>query len=72
MLDELQGINIGEPSMWARLLTQIDVRENSTVLQIGAGTGYYTAILSQLVGTGGFWCLRRAEFGSRRSREPSG
>jgi protein-L-isoaspartate(D-aspartate) O-methyltransferase len=52
VLDETQGINIGEPSMWARLLTRADVRENSSVLQIGAGTGYYTAILSQLVGAG--------------------
>lgn len=52
VLDETQGINIGEPSMWARLLTRADVRHNSSVLQIGAGTGYYTAILSQLVGMG--------------------
>lgn len=52
-LDEKQGINIGEPSMWARLLSRTDVAAGSRVLQVGAGSGYYTAILKELVGDGG-------------------
>lgn len=52
VLDEKLGINIGEPSMWARLFSRADISEGSSVLQIGTGTGYYSAILSKLVGDG--------------------
>ena len=52
VIDETLGINIGEPTMWARLMARSDVPEGASVLQVGAGTGYYSAILSQLVGTG--------------------
>ena len=48
-LDEAQGINIGEPSLWARVLSRTDVPKGVRVLQIGAGSGYYTAILKELV-----------------------
>ncbi|MCV9937430.1 methyltransferase domain-containing protein [Boseaceae bacterium BT-24-1] len=53
VLDEALGINIGEPTMWARLLARVDVAESASILQIGAGTGYYTAILSKLAHAGG-------------------
>jgi protein-L-isoaspartate(D-aspartate) O-methyltransferase len=52
-LDEAKGINNGQPSMWARFLDQLDVRANDHVLHLGCGTGYYTAILAELVGAGG-------------------
>lgn len=52
-LDEARGINIGEPSLWARFLSQTEIAEGSSVLQIGAGSGYYTAIISELVGQNG-------------------
>ena len=52
-LDTEAGINIGAPSMWARLFAALDVRPGERVAQIGAGTGYYTAILAHLVGPGG-------------------
>ncbi|MGB3555126.1 MAG: methyltransferase domain-containing protein [Jannaschia sp.] len=53
VLDEEKGINIGEPSLWARLLARVDIQPGARVLQVGAGVGYYSAILGQLVGTEG-------------------
>lgn len=52
-LDESRGLNIGEPMLWARHFDRIDVRQGSRVLQLGAGSGYYTAILAELVGSKG-------------------
>ena len=53
VLDEAKGINNGQPSMWARFFDQLDVRPNDHVLHLGCGTGYYTAILAELVGPDG-------------------
>ncbi|WP_299153778.1 methyltransferase domain-containing protein [uncultured Tateyamaria sp.] len=53
VLDEARGINIGEPTLWARLLARTDIRPGARVLQVGAGVGYYTAILAHLVGAEG-------------------
>ena len=52
-LDPNRGINIGQPSWHALWLDAIDVRQGETVLQVGAGTGYYSAILAQLAGSNG-------------------
>ena len=52
-LDPNRGINIGQPSWHALWLDAIDVRQGETVLQVGAGTGYYTAILARLAGRNG-------------------
>lgn len=52
-LDDAKGINIGEPSFWARNLARTGVRPGSRILQVGAGVGYYTAILQKLAGIGG-------------------
>lgn len=52
-LDEQRGINNGQPSLHARCLAACDPRPGQTVLHIGAGTGYYSAILAQLVGAAG-------------------
>ena len=52
-LDVERGINNGQPSLHARCLAACDPRPGETVLHIGAGTGYYSAILAQLVGAGG-------------------
>lgn len=49
-LDATRGINIGQPSAHARWLDALDLREGDSVVQVGAGTGYYTAILATLVG----------------------
>ena len=52
-LDSERSINIGLPSAHAFWLDALALREGETVLQIGAGTGYYTAIIAHLVGAGG-------------------
>ncbi len=52
-LDPARGVNIGMPGAHAYWLSGTGVREGETVLQIGAGTGYYTAILAELAGPKG-------------------
>jgi protein-L-isoaspartate(D-aspartate) O-methyltransferase len=52
-LDSAQGLNIGMPSAHAYWLDGCELKEGETVLQVGVGTGYYTAILAQLVGSSG-------------------
>jgi protein-L-isoaspartate(D-aspartate) O-methyltransferase len=52
-LDEKRRLNIGGPSLWAFHFDHVDVQPGERVLQIGAGSGYYTAILAELVGSQG-------------------
>lgn len=52
-LDAARSINIGQPSLHARCLDAVATREGEAVLQVGTGSGYYTAILAQLVGADG-------------------
>jgi protein-L-isoaspartate(D-aspartate) O-methyltransferase len=52
-LDPERGINIGMPHVHAFWLNACEIKEGETVLQIGAGSGYYTAILAHLVGANG-------------------
>ena len=52
-LDEKRRLNIGGPSLWAFHFDRIGVRQGDRVLQIGAGSGYYTAILAELAGPRG-------------------
>ena len=52
LLDE-KGINNGEPCLHGQLLGALNPQEGNTVLHIGCGTGYYTAVLAQLVGSAG-------------------
>jgi protein-L-isoaspartate(D-aspartate) O-methyltransferase len=52
-LDPARRIHIGEPSLHARLLDALALQEGETVLHVGAGSGYYTAILAHLVGPQG-------------------
>jgi len=46
-------INNGEPSLHARCLAAVDVKPGERVIHVGAGSGYYTAILAHLVGAEG-------------------
>ena len=43
-------INNGEPSLHARSLISVQVRPGDHVVHVGAGSGYYTAILAELAG----------------------
>ena len=52
-IDPRRGINNGQPSLHALCIDALGVREGETVVHIGAGAGYYTAILAYLVGPTG-------------------
>jgi protein-L-isoaspartate(D-aspartate) O-methyltransferase len=52
-LDERRQINNGQPSLWAFLLDQLGVAAGEHVLHLGCGTGYYTAVMAELVGPTG-------------------
>ena len=52
-LDERRQINNGQPSLWAFLLDQLDVAVGEQALHLGCGTGYYTALVAELVGRTG-------------------
>jgi protein-L-isoaspartate(D-aspartate) O-methyltransferase len=52
-LDPARNINIGMPSAHAYWVGASEIKEGETVIQIGAGSGYYTAILAELVGASG-------------------
>ena len=48
-----KGIHNGEPSLHAKCLAAAAPQSGDTVIHIGAGSGYYTAILAHLVGAAG-------------------
>jgi protein-L-isoaspartate(D-aspartate) O-methyltransferase len=48
-----RGINNGQPSLHAICLSNLNVNAGETILHIGAGAGYYTALLSHLTGPSG-------------------
>ncbi len=48
-----RGINNGQPSLHARCLAACAPAAGESAVHVGAGTGYYTAILAALVGTTG-------------------
>jgi protein-L-isoaspartate(D-aspartate) O-methyltransferase len=52
-IDPERGVNNGQPSLHALSIAALELKEGETVLQIGAGAGYYTAILAELVGRAG-------------------
>ena len=53
VLDRGKGLNNGSPSLHARMLHRLAVRPGQRVLHVGAGGGYYTAMLAELAGPGG-------------------
>lgn len=53
VLDEGKNINNGSPSLHAWALHRLKIVQNQTVAHLGAGTGYYTAIIAHLVGKTG-------------------
>jgi protein-L-isoaspartate(D-aspartate) O-methyltransferase len=48
-----RGVNNGSPSLHAYWLNALHPRAGDRIVHIGAGTGYYSAILARLVGPGG-------------------
>ena len=52
-IDPERGVNNGQPSLHAQAIDALGLKGGEAVVQIGAGAGYYTAILAELVGTRG-------------------
>ena len=67
-LDRKHGINNGEPALHAAWIAIVDPQPGDHVVHVGAGSGYYTAMLALLVEPGGrvdaFECTK----GLRRRR----
>jgi protein-L-isoaspartate(D-aspartate) O-methyltransferase len=47
------GLNNGQPSLHALCLAALDLKRGDRVVHVGAGTGYYTAVIASLVGETG-------------------
>jgi protein-L-isoaspartate(D-aspartate) O-methyltransferase len=60
-LDEKRRINNGQPMLHALCLAALNVVEGETVVHIGAGSGYYTAVLAKLAGPSGEICAYEIE-----------
>jgi protein-L-isoaspartate(D-aspartate) O-methyltransferase len=52
-IDEARRLNNGQPSLWAFLYDQLGLAPGEHVVHVGTGTGYYTAILADIVGADG-------------------
>ena len=52
-IDESRRLNNGQPSLWASLIDQLGLAAGDRVIHVGAGLGYYSAILAEIVGPGG-------------------
>jgi protein-L-isoaspartate(D-aspartate) O-methyltransferase len=48
-----RGINNGQPSLHAALLGTVGIKQGEHVVHVGAGAGYYTAIMARLAGSSG-------------------
>ena len=47
------GVNNGQPTLHALSIAALDVKPGETVVHVGAGTGYYTALLARITGPSG-------------------
>ena len=52
-IDEERRLNNGQPSLWARMYDQLELSRGGHVVHVGAGTGYYSAILGEIIGRAG-------------------
>jgi len=52
-IDPSRELNNGHPSFLASLLDQLEVKPAGHVVHVGCGTGYYTAIMAEVVGPEG-------------------
>jgi protein-L-isoaspartate(D-aspartate) O-methyltransferase len=59
-IDPKRGINNGEPALHAAWIDAVRPKPGEAIIHVGAGTGYYTAILSLLVQPGG--CVEAFEY----------
>ena len=52
-VDESRHLNNGQPSALAAWLDALDIQEGERVVHVGAGVGYYSAIIGEVVGNRG-------------------
>ena len=52
-IDESRMLNNGQPSFLAFLIEALDLHEGDHAVHVGCGTGYFTAILADIVGATG-------------------
>jgi protein-L-isoaspartate(D-aspartate) O-methyltransferase len=52
-IDETRRLNNGQPSLWAGLFDRLGLAAGDRVIHVGAGVGYYSAILAEIVGPSG-------------------
>lgn len=52
-IDPARRLNNGEPGFWAGLFDRLALAPGERIVQVGAGTGYYSAILAEIVGKDG-------------------
>ncbi|MDA9544010.1 MULTISPECIES: protein-L-isoaspartate O-methyltransferase [unclassified Bradyrhizobium] len=52
-IDARRKLDTGLPSLWAHLIDILDVKRADRVVQIGCGLGYFSAVLSMMVGKKG-------------------
>ena len=53
VIDPVRRLNNGAPSLWARLFSELEPTAGERIVHVGAGTGYYSAILAELAGPEG-------------------
>jgi protein-L-isoaspartate(D-aspartate) O-methyltransferase len=52
-IDARRKLDTGLPSLWAHFIDVLDVADRARVVQIGCGLGYFSAVLSEMVGSQG-------------------
>jgi protein-L-isoaspartate(D-aspartate) O-methyltransferase len=52
-IDARRKLDTGLPSLWAHFIDVLDIGEKARVVQIGCGLGYFSAVLSEMVGPKG-------------------
>ncbi len=73
-LDAARLINSGAPTLVAQLIDSLGLRPGHTVAHLGCGTGYYSALLAEIVGpTGHVFAIEiDPEFAARAKRNLRG
>jgi protein-L-isoaspartate(D-aspartate) O-methyltransferase len=52
-VDAKRSLNNGHPSFLASLIDQLNLKDGETAYHVGCGTGYYSAIIAEMVGQRG-------------------
>jgi protein-L-isoaspartate(D-aspartate) O-methyltransferase len=65
-----RGVNNGSPSLHAKMLNDLAVEPGQHIAHIGAGAGYYTAMLAELTGRSGH--VTAIEFDARLAENARG